>query len=336
VNATWKNFARRHSGHPFLECDPLYSLPIELIEAIETKLPDFFAAGQAEFEKDLARTASFGFFRQRALGVTRAVPGQESLEDRHARSARQIETMLREGYRLAGLTQDQIDDHFRREADDSETVETRQGAYVGWLVTNRRFRAEVRKLRDDWEPLVSEVGLFPTSAHWLDTEARLGRRLPRECRRDFSAFYDRWSLLLMLTWDWPVPLGPLLTGLLTADLLPFGDAGLVLFVPWYLLRGEKLNLQAVAQNVRQVDTPEHLRPWVQRQSDHGGDRLGDFRYERTAWLYRFRELALNRRYRPACRRRTEKLDGIVGELWGRDVDTVKKIRLGMRRAIGDN
>src|SRR5262245_24431605 len=63
----WRAFSRRHRGNSFLEYESLYALSEPLIDAILAEVPGFFA-GQEEFERDLARTASFGFFHQRAMG----------------------------------------------------------------------------------------------------------------------------------------------------------------------------------------------------------------------------------------------------------------------------
>jgi hypothetical protein len=67
---TWREFALRQQESPFLACDPLYALTEEIIEAIQAELPGFFSKQEAAFERDLARTVSFGFFQGRALGAT--------------------------------------------------------------------------------------------------------------------------------------------------------------------------------------------------------------------------------------------------------------------------
>jgi hypothetical protein len=44
--------------------DPLYALPEQVIDAISSALPDFFSREDLRFERDLAKTASFGFFHR--------------------------------------------------------------------------------------------------------------------------------------------------------------------------------------------------------------------------------------------------------------------------------
>src|SRR6185437_10480591 len=93
IDPVWEAFARRHAGNPFLELDTLYALTEPIIDAIEAHVRNFFTAEQQEFERDLARTARFGFFYQRPLGRAAApVPedtDQPSLAERQRRSSEQ-------------------------------------------------------------------------------------------------------------------------------------------------------------------------------------------------------------------------------------------------------
>ncbi len=69
---SWRAFARRHRGNPFLKWDPLYALTEAVIDSIKAELPTFFTVEQEVFERDLARTARNGFFRCRL--IDRVVP----------------------------------------------------------------------------------------------------------------------------------------------------------------------------------------------------------------------------------------------------------------------
>jgi hypothetical protein len=105
-----EEFVDRHAGHPFLQHDPLYALSEPIIEAIKAEAPTFFTEDEEYFERDLAKTASFGFFHRRALGLTATDtrPDPESglsLQDRHGRSAQAIAEMMAEELRRDGLTE---------------------------------------------------------------------------------------------------------------------------------------------------------------------------------------------------------------------------------------
>jgi hypothetical protein len=334
----WEKFARRHAGSPFLELDPLYTLTEEIINEISEHIPSFFTTKQLRFERDLIRTASFGFYQRRALGLP---PGtrrsgkltRPSWEKRHARTARAINEMLRVEMRRDGLTEAEISEHFQKSRDQRKVIDTRKEAYAGWLIVNRPFRAEIKALRRKWATVMQRVGRFPVYPRWLLSDEEYDQDLPQKFRDDFLAFYRRWGLDRMLTWDWPVPMEPDLVGGIIKDLDLLTDTGLVLFVPWYALRGEKVNLQEVVQLARMSAVPAHLRDWFRKRSGRKGDELGDIRYERLRWLYRYHELALVPRYSAACRRQMQKLDAALACLLGRKEDVVKKLRLQLKRAL---
>jgi len=332
----WEEFAHRQAGHPFLQHDPLYALSEPIIDAIKPAVPTFFTEDQERFERDLAQTASFGFFHRNPMGLTardrQADPRTGlSLREQHERSTRAINEMIAEELGRDGLTDGEIDEYLRRHAEKREVIETRQDAYVGWLISNQGFRDEVRELRASWELVVQERGRFPRYPRWPNLDGPGGTDAFHEnCYR----FYCRWGLDRMLTWDWPVPMEPDLVGRpLRAAEHRLAVAGVILFVPWYLLRGEKLDLQGIAQLARTNCGATHLRDWLHNQSSRRGDELGDIRYERLQWIYRYHELVLVRRYGTACRGHVQRLDRALASVIDRDADTVKQLRQELKRVL---
>jgi hypothetical protein len=331
--SVWEAFARRHAGQPFLERETLYSLTEPIIDAVKAVAPDFFSADQERFERDLARSASFGFFHRNPLGYTRSDrDGGAGLAERGARSGRAIEEMLRDEYRRGGMCDPEIRDCFRASDDRRQVMNTRQDAYTGWLVTNTEFRDDVSGLQSRWAALVGELGRFPSFPRWPADDLGLDTAVPDCFRDEFLAFYRRWGLERMLTWEWPVAMEPDLVGGMIRDLHEMSETGVVLFVPWYMVRGEKLNLQEVVRLARATSPPPHLRDWVGK-TRRKQDEMGDVRYERLAWLYRFLELALRRRYPQACRRRAQRMDLALGRVIGRDAESLRKLRQEMQRAL---
>ena len=151
VDASWDEFCCRHPGQRFLADGTLYALTEKIINEVKAGVPDFFSPEAEEFERDLARTASFGFFYGSAMGVS-SQPGpapKDDLEARHARSTRDLQEMLATEYARSGMPANQIQEQFKQESDRTEFVDSRQAAYVGWLVTNRQFRTELNKLHSN-------------------------------------------------------------------------------------------------------------------------------------------------------------------------------------------
>jgi hypothetical protein len=283
----WRDFAGRHPKSPFLKCDPLYTLSEPIIDAVKRAVPQFFSEVQEAFERDLARTASFGFFHQQASGIPtarQAEDGERTWQERHAETDQRIHEMLISELQSVGVSGGEIQEYFQATAQHRDAIDARQAAYIGWLVTNGLFRRELEALRARWEGTVKALDVFPRTPMWpffseprsdVDGQAKFGE----ECR----AFYERWGLEQLLTWDWPVPMDPDLVGGMPPDLHRLTETGIVQFVPWYLLRGETVNLQDVVRQRRIGSAPDHLRDWVVGRAK--GKDMGDVRYARLRWLY---------------------------------------------------
>jgi hypothetical protein len=326
----WNAFASRHSVSRLPTDGCLYSLSEPIIDAIKHRLPEFFDEQEETFERDLARTASFGFFYGRALGrSTPAGDGVDPLDERQQRNHAKIQEMLAEELRKDGATASAVDKHFAAGGRRREAIESRKSAYTGWLVTNLDFRQEVKRLKKRWNASISKSGGFPRHPHWLSWSLETAK-FEEELDRDFQSLYRRWGLLQMLTWEWPIPLEPDLVGGVIEN--QSSETGVVLFLPWYLLRGERISVQEIIRADRDVMAPVHLRQWVSRSSTTNED-LGDHRFDRLAWLYRFRELALRGRYLDRCYRKESAIDLAFAPLLERDVETVRQSRLQLQRML---
>lgn len=389
----WDRFSRRHPKCPFLEQDPLYALSELLIDAIRHEIPRFFTDVQERFERDLTRTASFGFFLRRPFGANTDNGPASGTEDRQRAASEMIDAMLAEELRAAGTDAVEIDEYFHGMENHRAKISDRQDAYAGWLALNTEYRREVWQFRTQWDHAVRAAGRLPRLPVWLLGDPTGGSDLPSDFREACNQFFCRWGLETLLTWDWPVPMEPdLHTGLRTdismlcrnpglalpdqraatgggpddegffgVGAAPCGGtptapggrfrgsrqcnistvlaSGMVLFVPWYLLRGGKLDLGDVARYRRLAAAPEHLRGWVDNRKDGAVDKLGDVRYATVRWLYRFDELVLAKRYPAACKGNRQRLDRAFATVLGCDEDSVKKLQRRLqrvRRADGPN
>lgn len=331
----WDAFAHRHAGSPFLEHDPLYSLSEELIDSIVKFVPGFFTAAEVEFERDLARTASLGFFLRAPLGSAQTDAEHENgptLAERQEETAEQIDDLLAEELRRTGVDQEDLGAYFTQHAAQRERTVSRQAAYAGWLLLNAEYRAELRHFRKCWEGAVRDAGRFPRLPMWLMPDPTGGAELPPGFRDACYRFFARWGLDALLTWDWPVPMEPDLNAGLRQNLDLISSAGALLFVPWHLLRGGVLNLPDVIQGCRLASAPDHLSGWVNKQGQRKGGEMGDARYATIRYLYRYHELVLKRRYPGACEGNLLRLDSAFAAVIGREEDTVKKLRLELQRA----
>ncbi len=318
----WQRFSRRHKNHPYLNINPLYALPKGFIDIILAQMPGVWTAAEANFEKDLAETAIGGFFHKLPFRCP-FLPAPSSA--RELRVNKNLEEFRRELMRDSGLHDSLIQLHLRDEQRQNEDTDLRELAYTAWLITNDRFLAERDAYRVLWEDLVRATGRFPS--HRLNLLGTRAQAVGEDEAR-LLFFYRHWAIDTFLTWDIPVPMPAQFHQVIYQDTLSLGEAGLCLFLPWYLLRDGQFTLQDLAKQLRRETAPSHLEGWFShtagRQSELGYKRLKNFL--KLYWCYR---LVLQDRYANQLCGRIEQFDRAFARYLGLGSDSVKKLRLSM-------
>jgi hypothetical protein len=135
-----------------------------------------------------------------------------------------------------------------------------------------------------------------------------------------------------VTWNLPEPLCPEPFGHLTIDSQTASEAGVVLFLPWYVLRDGTLDLLQLARDLQVAHDTKHLEPWLSLSSrqDHA---LGYKRLEYQFAIYRYWHLALTPRYGQRIKRMTERLDAIFGDRLSVSSENVRKVRQELARSL---
>jgi hypothetical protein len=318
----WRQFGRRHKKHPSLGANPLYALPEALIDRVKAEAPGLWTPADEGFERDLARTTAGGGFFHRRLFPCPLNPPPLPAEDQ--RRQERIEGLLTQALREEGHTEGQIERRREAERRRAEIVAQQAVAYTAWLVTNEQFLGERDGYRAVWEDRVAAEGRFPALPLSL-----LGGPADRREGKLFL-FYRRWGLDRFLTWDLPVPMAPQLFDVLYADSLGLAGAGLFTFLPWYLLRDERLSLRDLAKQHVTAERPAHLEDWLARGSQ-GKPKLGYQRLHHTFVLYRYRALGLASRYGERLDGHAEQLDRAFAGYLHLSQDSVKKVRLELAR-----
>jgi hypothetical protein len=323
----WRELSRRWRGSPFLDLNPLYSLPVGVIDILPRQLPGVWTEEELKFERDLAQTTGGGFFHHRPFPCPFLPPPPDARVDSLLEEAREL---LAEELNREGLHELQIQRHFQAEEERRDEAVLRSLAYTGWLVTNPEFLAERDQWREVWEQRVADAGGFPALRL-----SCLGER-PAPVGLDeaeLHVFYRRWGLHTFLTWDVPVPIGPQLHHVVHANVIPLGSAGLLLFLPWFLLRDKDLSLETLVPGLRAVRQPAHLKGWLSRES---GDQqeLGYDRLKNLLVLYWCGGLALGGRYVDRLEGNAGRLDQAFATYLGLGPDSIKKLRNWFSAAIG--
>lgn len=345
----WGEFIERLEPNPDLEREAIYALPEQLIDAIVDEIPEFFSEEEERFERDFARRAGAGFFLQRQFSYPRlACPVSDAamaaeladLEERNDVTAANIRELLDDGMRQSGRTENSIRCYSEDERERIRHVELRRWGYAGWLVTQPEFRVECERIWRDWGQVVEKLGGFPAPPMSL-----MGERPeppPRKLREFYAAyrfFCNRWGLASLTTWDLPIPLRPQLGSPSLYYLPALQESGLLVHVPWYLLRDKDIRLHELAEHVRTGQTPEHLRDWL----DGKPKAWGYERFAKMLDLYIFLELCLKPRYEARLRGNVERLDYAIASFLCKqselpdsplqEAETVRKIRQEMQRRL---
>jgi hypothetical protein len=345
----WMLFVDEHADeHPGLSDSVVYALPDRLIASIQIEVPRFFTRKDADFERDLARLSGAGFFLGQPFGHPflneREVDPQEieaerAAQERFQQIDQRIDALQAADMTAQGRTPAEIERWHQQQRRNKAKLGERQVSYLGWLVTNPEFQRN----RDDFvaawrDRIVADPSILQTPISVFGEAPRIAKK-----HLDFFAswlvFSRAWGLRSLVTWDLPTLLDPRLAIPNLHHLETIADAGIILFIPWYLLRDRDINLYKLMEERLVSDDRRHLRSWLYAKSSKWGHK----RYARMFQLYVYMELALKRRYPERVDRQIEALDRAFGRCLSefpknttavaRMSDNVKKIRLYMTRRL---
>lgn len=230
--------------------------------------------------------------------------------------------------RQAGQPEIEVEWLDRQEVAESVATGDKQEAYAYWLVTRPTYRSEVDALRGEWESQIRAMREFPSV---VDSEAN--KPFAADCRRDFGRFYRRWGLERLLTWDIPLPLDP---SVVRPEDRPWPydqGTGVVVFLPWYLLKGTQFDVSNFVRRLRIGQAPAHLAEWLTQSAGERGRLSGEIALREKFWLYRTHILVLVRRYAAKCARNLERIEIAMAKSLGRREDLVRKLRQSLTRDL---
>ena len=347
-SAAWDLLASSYPDKT-LNLDQVYSLPLRLIESIWSAVPGFFNDEERQFERTLAKIAGHGFFQKTPLTYEflpasdrETVCSEESqqLDRRHEEADTGIRQMLNDEMTAMGRSNEEIRDYWEQDRQLTEKINLRRRGYAGWLATNPDFHQCRDLFRERWEQRIADLRGFPTIPRSFAGESPSA---PPEQDRgfygDYMHFYQRWGLESFVTWDLPLPMRPELVSPSLYHLSSVQSAGMLLFVPWYLLRDKELNLHELAEQRGILSAPRNLGLWLDRQPKNWGhDRFGTM-LDLYVWL----ELALKPRYAERIKGNLDRLDHAFAQFLCADpndpdgpvkmAENIRRVRQEMQRRL---
>ena len=318
-----------------------------MIGALQKSQQKFFSADEERFERNLAKLGGGGFFLKRPISYPLLPEAQlneteasrlQKLQESQQRSARQIGQKLVDQMRQRGWSDQEIRRYSKKEQAIKTLIEKRQWGYIGGLVTDAGFRQDRDALRERWGKRIAQRGSFPQiPMSWSGERPPEIEKSERKLHAEFQAFYGAWGLDRLVTWELPMPMRTELNQPSLYFSPDVGEAGFMVFVPWYLFRDNDLKLRELAQHKLAFHAPHHLNEWLSGEPR----QFGFDRFAKMLEIYVYLELALRSRY--GDRLKTEEMDHAFGSfLYGQGrqnwsgrvgVDNVKKIRQKMNQRL---
>ncbi|MBA3480401.1 MAG: hypothetical protein H0T51_01170 [Pirellulales bacterium] len=336
--SAWDTLHERYRDHPALAAETVYALPPQLLDLLQRDLPCVLPSDDERFERDLTEAATVGFFRKRPIHYPRLNPyAAMSPNDSTHQITTKLNDMLEEYMAERGASPETISEYYESADRERTIVEEWRFSYAGWLATSSAFRRDRDRVRLQSKavtgrlPAIEQSMTRSSSLPEDDNEAEefLGVWLP---------FFHRWGIEELATWDLPVPMRAELSNTTLYDFHDVAEAGIAVFVPWYLTRHRGFDLYSVADQRGLVHSPPELGEWLfPKQKDWGPKR-----YLMMLRMYVYLELAVKARYAPRMRGKLTQLTEVFAEFFshfsGESVssDTIKKIRLEMNRRIAPN
>jgi hypothetical protein len=344
----WMLFVAEYKDkYPALIESAVYALPERLIRAIQRQVPGLFLAEDVTFERNLARFGGAGFFLGRPFGHPllakrerdpRETEAQKEIDDSSQQALRRIEEMLDEGMREMGRSAEQIQQFHREKKRVEARLRQQQMSYLGWLLTNPRFQSERDAFFDHWEPVMGNLGSLQLPLSFVGEVPKI-RKKARKLYDDMLVFFRRWCIGAFVTRDLPILLQPQITSPALHHLPSMAEAGILLFIPWYLLRKQAFKLHELLELQLLSRDQSHLEPWLD-----GERKWGHTRFARMFELYVYLELGLKQRYPDRIRGDIERLDLAFTQFFsgrlddavhgvGMDKEKLRRTRLEMNRRL---
>jgi len=303
----------------------IYSLPVNLLDCIERYAPDFFSADELDQELAIAdfcrRFYSMAFYEP-----THKLPFHRFIQ--LLSPPEPIRTSCNAVAMNQSIRLDEAETrHSQTILDD---VQNRRLAYLGWLLHNSAFLDEKQALQHQYSELVVAISQFPTYpaqhfvkglhfAHGL----RCDGNILTSFADDFDAFFLKWQIGGLATWDIPRP----------SNANIGGQASLCRFVPDQMAptvrlpRTLRLSARARLETLIRSAVPEHLGDWESVQENSHPLRLSYGRWSRLFQLAFYRDIVLSRNYSDRMNRQVGRLDQAFSEFFGDvDVQAIRKLR----------
>lgn len=311
-----KAFQSRRTESSEYGGDCIYAIPAQLLKSIAKELPQFFVESELELEHTLADTLqqlkSIGFH---TAGLVRCDLFDEPLATHISES--EFEAL---GWRHEGITYDALNESLSAAESSSRQFRSQLRAYLGWLVTNPMFVADVASVRKAVGKLVSS----PLGLNDPLLEDRAG---------SFSELCAKWQIGGFYSWDLPRPASINLGGPeIPQSMRTFGESITIQLPPTVRIR-DRFPIEKLVKQAAENLTGAHLNEWQEIANRASGNSFGARRFAEVLKIHFFRNIVLRSRYETRFHGNVEAIDRALGQYLEMSADSVKTARLEIDRRL---
>lgn len=350
----WKKLVDGCLGYPIPDLDPLYALPLGLIDTVCEKAPDFWTKEEIRFETKLSLTSGGVFvgkrpyrsssFRKFLLSDEFEESLSQEQETRKELKKTRIEAVRLEREKelvAAGLKPQKVVALQQLDGEFANEGRIARVAFAGWLISNPTFLTELAGLRQDAPESVGKQNRFPilrlgNQAYYefICRHAR-GIWMPSDDReQEFhdrcQQFFRRWCLESIFNWDVPTPMRPSIGSNPPYDLSDGSEVGANVFIPWFALKKRATAIKDLLQIPVAEQLGGHLAPFLKKAAEVRT------RVDRPFRLFVFHELAIRRRYGARLAKSPQVLDRAYMKYFGLGSQQRRRIRDPLTKVATDS
>jgi hypothetical protein len=299
---------------------PLYALPCRLLNLLDRRLPGWIAPDQRARAEQITATCEKA--RACAIFLGRVVRHLfHPPPPRPTCTAEQFEKLNISEW----INKATFDIFVQKQWETFDLIRERREAYLGWLTTNPVFLAERDRLRTEHAVNALTQGEIPArrTRPACEHEAHERAQAEDETRTEFHAFYDRWDLCKLVTWDLPVPLAPNLGMPAVLGHLQGLDDRPTIQLP----RTFRLPARFPIHRLLRDDTDAHLADWHAVEEQEHSSKMNYARWQRIYHLNFLLNVVLRGAYAGQFRRKAGALDEVMAEYFGdTSPESIRKLR----------
>lgn len=307
----------RFSSPMFETESPIYAIPHELLQLLQSEVPSCLREEEFVLEEELAEFCQ----RHDCIGVEtgRLLSWGWLTNPSRGRNESAGIGVTQADMKLLGWDRDwtlqQANHLLNVGGERTDAIRQPLQAFLGWLVTNPEFVAEVEDLKQKEQMHIAQ-GEAPDDALLCE----------------YLAFCRAWHLDGMATWNLPIPQEVNLTGEVIRSQL--SEEAIHLTLPPTLKLPARFPLSQIMQELRNQILPDRLAEWRDVMNQTAVSKSGMLSYRQMLLLHFYRNIAFTSRYGDRVAGNLHRLDIAFGRFLGVRDESVKRLRLKIKQRLG--